>query len=119
MSKGAPILTYIYDLDRRHCTYVSGSLLDDLGFTPELIDEVGARIFDILTHEQDRAGLAAHRETLRSAADDAVIPIEFRIRCPSGEWRRLVSFERPFTRVGDGPVTQILGIAEDVTDRRP
>ncbi len=109
---GAAILTYVYDLECRYCTYVAGSLFDDLGCTPDAIDFMSAHFLASLTHEEDRPRIAAHHDALRSMNDDAVAKIEYRIKTPSGHWRWLVSRDRPFLRDRNGRIVEILCMAE-------
>jgi PAS domain-containing protein len=118
-SRLTPSLTYVYDLERQHNTYFAGSLLEHLGFPQNALNAIGADFFRLYVHEADRARLAAHHDAMRSQPDDGILEIEYRVRIPSGEWRRLKSCERPFTRDRSGRcVTQILGAAKEIADRK-
>jgi len=113
-----PLVTYVYDLDQRHNTYVAGSLFQHLGFSLDAMDVLSSNFFALLTHPADRERIAAHHAALGSQPNDAVVEIEYRVKAASGEWRWLVSRDRPYNRDRDGRVTQILGVAEEIADRR-
>jgi PAS domain S-box-containing protein len=114
-----PLLTYVYDLDRQHNTYFAGSLFEHLGFPSASLSQVGGNFFNVIVHEADRARLASHHEAMRSQPDEAILEIEYRVTTPSGEWRWLKSRDRPFNRDRSGHrVTQILGSAEEISDRK-
>jgi PAS domain S-box-containing protein len=110
----SPDLLYLYDLVERRNIYANREIVKVLGYSPEQIQEMGDRVFEITLHPDDATKVAKHHETL-SSAEDEVLEIEYRIRDSQGRWRWLHSRDKAFSRAEDGTVRQIIGIAKDVT----
>jgi PAS domain S-box-containing protein/putative nucleotidyltransferase with HDIG domain len=111
-----PNLIYVYDLRERRNIYSSREVTAFLGYTAEQIREAGSALLDNLIHPDDVPGVAEHHARCEVADDGDVLEHEYRMRDASGSWRWLRSRDVPFARDSAG-VVQILGVAEDVTDR--
>jgi signal transduction histidine kinase len=57
-------------------------------------------------------------EQYQLAEDDTVIETEYRMRHSNGEWRWLHTYNTIFTRDSNGEPRQILGTAQDITERK-
>jgi PAS domain S-box-containing protein len=62
--------------------------------------------------------LTEHLKRFRDATDSEIFEIDYRMRHKNGEWRWLRSQETVFARNADGLPYQILGAAEDITERK-
>jgi PAS domain S-box-containing protein len=114
----SPNLIYIYDLVENCNVYANRGVLDFLGYTPLEIKEIGSELFDNILHPDDVQVVAAHHARFVNASDNATFEIEYRMKHSSGEWRWLHSRDTLFARTQEGLGTQILGICEDITDRK-
>jgi PAS domain S-box-containing protein len=114
----APVLLYVYDLDQHRNIWINNAIASILGYAPEEMQVMGAELLPVLLYEDDAAGYASHRSSLRQLRDDETVEFEYRMRHKDGSWRWLVSRERAFTRNTGGDVAQVAGAAQDITDRK-
>ena len=113
-----PNLIYIYDIKTRRNVYSNSRILQILGYSPEEIKSRGDRLFVTLLHPEDFTKVAAHHDQLASALNEQVCELEYRMRHVDGNWVTMRSLDKPFTRDEAGKVEQIIGFAEDITERR-
>ena len=113
-----PGTVYIYDLAERRNVYINRDLLTSFGYTPEETQAMGGDLLLQVFHPDDLPHIAAHHESWRQASEGESREIEYRVCSKAGEWRWLHSREAVFTRDDSGQVTQVLGIAQDITKRR-
>lgn len=113
-----PSLVYIYDLNTERCTYVNHAVEDVLGFTRDKltspVDESDQRIMDF--HAMHSA--EPWRSRIMRATDDDVVVHEYETYDLAGVRRWLECYDRVLARDDSGRVTQILRVANDITDRR-
>ncbi len=109
---------YVYDIKERRNVFVNPRLASQLGFTPNDLKEMGSDFLPLLLHPDDWEPASAHFETLRKAPDGSVLGHEFRMRHSDGHWRWFISREMVFLRDADGWPRQILGAAQEITDRK-
>ena len=69
-------------------------------------------------HPDDLPRVEWANEQCQTAEDGAVIETEYRIRHANGEWRWFSVRNTIFVRDTEGTPTQILGAAQDITDRK-
>ena len=112
-----PGTVYIFDLSGQHNVYVNQHWLGAYGYSVEETQAMGANLINIF-HPDDLPLINAHHEAWRDAADDKTRTIEYRIRDNQGNWHCLSSREKPFSRDAEGKVSQILGIANDITEQK-
>jgi PAS domain S-box-containing protein len=118
IADATPGALYIYDLIEQRNVYVNHQIVELLGYTPEQIQTIGSQLFPQLMHPDDFARLPARIERFKYAKDDEVIEGEYRMRHANGEWRWFWSRDIIFTRTDDGLPRQVLGTAQDITDRK-
>jgi PAS domain S-box-containing protein len=112
-----PGTVYIYDLDQQSNVYVNHHWLSAFGYTAEETQAMGDELYTKIFHPDDLPQIAEHHQNWRQARVREIRTIQYRVRSKEGEWRWLFSRETPFLRTETGEVSQILGIAHDVTDR--
>ena len=112
-----PGTVYVYDLAESRNIYVNRHFFTVFGYSNEQIEAMGS---DVLTlfHPDDLPTIVAHHQAWHVADDGEMRKLEYRIRDSDGAWRWLISRETPFARNPGGQVSQILGIANDVTARK-
>ena len=116
--EATPNLLYIYDLAEHRNVYANRQATANLGYSPEQLQAMGANLFASIAHPDDLPGIDEHHRKLAAAPDGAVFEIEYRLRHADGSWRWLHSRDVPFARDGDGGTRQILGAAEDISERK-
>lgn len=113
-----PGTVYIYDLVACRNVFVNRHWLSAYGYTAEETQAMGGELQAQVVHPEDQARTELHHAAWRQALSGELRDIEYRIRHKNGEWCWLHSRETAFTRNDRGEVTQILGIAQDITQDR-
>lgn len=113
-----PGTVYIFDLATRSNVYVNRHWLTAYGYSPDETTAMGSDLLTRIFSADDLARITAHHAAWRSAGEGEVREIDYQVRSKGGEWHWLHSRETAFTRDAAGQVTQILGIAHDVTESR-
>ena len=114
-------LIYIYDLEEQRNIYSNQYVTSALGYTPLEIQQMGQNLFPQIIHPEDLPQILARakmQETLTINDDDSLWAIEYRIRHADGSWRWWYSRNHPFRYYPDGRAKQIVGFAQDITDRK-
>ncbi len=109
-----PGTVYIYDLVEHRNIYVNQHWLRAFGYSAEETQAMGSDLIQIF-HPDDLPNIFANHIAWREATDGETRSIEYRIRNKEGGWHWLISQESPFARDMSGKVSQILGIAHDIT----
>ena len=113
-----PDVLYVYDLPTRANVYANRGLDAVLGYAPEDVRAMGAAFHALLIHPDDAARAAKHYVRLRSLAPGETADFAYRMRARDGAYRWLWSRETPLHYDAEGHVTQVVGVAQDVTARR-
>jgi PAS domain S-box-containing protein len=71
-----------------------------------------------LVHPDDQKAFREQKQSIRTAADGEMHTIEYRARHKSGHYVWLLCQEVVFARDEAGTVTQVLGIAQDITEKK-
>ena len=114
----SPNLIYIYDLFENCNVYANREVFAFLGYTPLEIKIMGSELFAKILHPDDAEVVAKHHARFANAPDNATYDVEYRMKNASGEWRWLRSRDTLFARTQEGLGNQILGICEDITERK-
>ena len=113
-----PNLIYTYDLKEKKNTYTNREVLEFLGYSPENIKKMGAKLFASLLHPDDAGVVNGHHARFHTSNENEVHEIEYRMKRSDGQWRWLRSRDVLFSRDEKGQAQQILGSAEDITERK-
>jgi two-component system cell cycle sensor histidine kinase/response regulator CckA len=116
----SPHVLYVLDLASQRSLYASKSYWSQLGYSPEeslALDQSGRSIYGEI-HPDDLQRLPQLFGRWRNASDKEVIYTEVRLRHKEGHWRTLRHTNMVFERDVNGAATQVVGVAEDVTERR-
>jgi len=113
-----PNVLYVYDLQERKHLFLNRNASRILGI-PEAEKEMpGADLLSRIIHPDDLPKGRAHLQKMASAAPDSVHEMEYRLKDTDGSWRWFRSYDTVFRRDEHGRVTQIIGSARDITDRK-
>jgi PAS domain S-box-containing protein len=111
-AQASPDVLWIYDVDARRFEYVSPSVKELLGYSPEEVQGDGDIWLDQI-HEQDRALV---EKMLRQATLEEQEPVEYRIvRDGAQMWVRDKAFALPAEA---GNSRRVAGLARDVTEAK-
>ena len=118
ITSAIPDILYVYDLTEQRNTFINHEITSVLGYTLEQITAMGGDMLTRTMHPEDLQWMAEHQLRYFSASDDDVLEVEFRMQHIDGSWRWLFSRELIFMRSAAGIPLQVLGIAQDVTERK-
>lgn len=113
-----PDLLFVYDLSEEQNTYVNREITTMLGYTAEEVQAMGPGGITALLHPDDRERARELTHHMASAQDGEILEVEYRMKHAIGAWRWLALRQTVFTRTADGRIKQILGIGQDVTERK-
>ncbi len=116
--EATPDLVYVYDVVRDRNVYANRNLEAVLGYTGDAIRELPDGGITAMIHPDDLPAVLANYAHIRTIADGENASVTYRMRHRDGSWRYLQSIETPFERDEQGALTQIVGIARDVTQMR-
>jgi PAS domain S-box-containing protein len=118
IADASPNILYLYDLQEHRNVYVNREIGTILGYTPEEIQVMGANLLQNLIHPDDFTRLPEQYAKLYAAQEGEILEFEYRMRHANGEWRWLYSRDSIFSRDATGCARQIIGTAQDVTERK-
>ncbi|HBB35335.1 MAG TPA: hypothetical protein DDZ80_00450 [Cyanobacteria bacterium UBA8803] len=118
MADASPNILYIYDLIENRNIYTNRNIATILGYTPAEIQAMGAMLLPMLMHPDDLPKHLDGLHRIHTVADGDILELEYRLRHANGEWRWIYSRYTIFTRTPDGAVQQIIGTAQDISDRK-
>ena len=108
----SPDVLFIYDLPGKRHTFASAAIEPTLGYTAEAFTQLR---LDRLVHPEDLAHVQRWLDGF-SPSSTAVREIDFRVRHANGTTRWLNVRASVFQH--DGNVREIVGAAQDITDKR-
>jgi PAS domain S-box-containing protein len=114
MENAMPGMLYVYDLQKQVYVYINHNATNMLGYSWEEIELLGNNFVLLLIHPDDLSKIPRWtNEPTRTVKDT-----EFRIKTKNGDWCWLSSRDTVFQRDKKGNVTQIIGLAQDITQRK-
>ncbi|MEM1269462.1 MAG: PAS domain S-box protein, partial [Bacteroidota bacterium] len=118
LAETMPAILYVFDLVEQRNVYANKELFSVLGYSAEDVQAMGDQMMGMIMHPDDQERIGAHWGQLLETADEETLSIEYRCRHADGSYRWLVSYEKVLNRQPNGQARQIIGIVEDVTERR-
>ncbi|HEU4325579.1 MAG TPA: PAS domain S-box protein [Roseiflexaceae bacterium] len=113
-----PQILYVFDLAEQRSIYINREIQKLLGYSAEQIRAMGPALFPAIMHPDDLPRWSAHLLRFAGAQDRDALDLECRVRHADGSWRWLYCRETVFVRDRDGTPRQVLGSAQDITDRK-
>lgn len=111
-----PDIIHVLDLTTKRSIFVNHPLANLLGYPTEQIAEISLDVLRQLTHPDDHARLAEHYARL--AEDGQVAEIQVRVFLGNGEEHWFLNRDMIFARDEMGRPSQILSIAQDITESK-
>jgi two-component system cell cycle sensor histidine kinase/response regulator CckA len=113
-----PSVLYVYDVVLRRHLFLNRAAADALNMSFSQLQLALKEGLGDLMHEDDLRRFAERTNRWQQLRDGEVSVFEYRMRHADGSWRWFVSRDAVFARAADGTVSQIIGIATDVTDQK-
>lgn len=115
----APLCFYRYDLVAQRTMVGTSRLAAMLGYTTSAaLQQLEDDIIPRLLHPDDQPRFLSHVARFGSLPDAATIEFDYRLCHADGSWRWFRSRDRLFSRAADGTPQQIVGVVEDITERK-
>ncbi|AFY56772.1 PAS domain S-box [Rivularia sp. PCC 7116] len=118
ITDSSPNTIYIYDLEKQQNIYTNHEIATILGYSRQQIQEMANNLFVNIIHPEDLPKVFSQNQKISTAKDGEIYETEYRVKQADGKYRWLYSRDTVFNRNEDGLVTQILGVATDITERK-
>ena len=118
IADATPNILYLYDAIENRNIYINSRIKDILGYSPEEIRKMKGAFFKKLLHPGDAPVIAALWKRFLKANDGDIIESEYRLKNYNGDWRWFYSRDIVFKRTSGGQLKLVLGISQDVTERK-
>ncbi len=118
ITDATPNLLYIYDVITNRNIYINPLITNILGFSQDQIKQVGSQFFQSVLHPEDACVFERLKERFDHAGYKDILESEYRMKNVHGEWRWFQSRDVIFKKTSRGLPQLILGIAQDITERK-
>ncbi|HEX6914185.1 MAG TPA: PAS domain-containing protein [Chitinophagaceae bacterium] len=118
IAETSPGIIYVYDLRQQSTKYVNRTVAHKLGYETDEWLQSQEDFVDRFIHPDDISLVRSNFDAFRSAADDEIRSISFRIKDASGGFRWMRTYESVFRRDPESVVSEVIGIALDITDEK-
>lgn len=118
LTEAVPGILYIYDLVEHRNVFINRQITDVLGYTPDQVQALGSDVLSKLLHPDDLDRVPRHLAQFQTAPDHHVFEFEFRMRSAQGNWVWFHTQEVVFRRSPDGAPNQILGLSQEIMQRK-
>lgn len=119
IADASPTILYLFEVKSGSVLYINKEIDSVLGYTPNEIIALGDKAISELYHPADAAQMM---ERLHEYNDPehpkSLFQFECRMKHKNGGWRWLLVREIVFKRTVDGKISEVLGAALDITERR-
>ncbi len=117
LSSLAPDQIFVKDLDSGRILYENRPLAALLGYAPAEVLALGPDFISSRVHADDRIFLTTHGDRFDELARKGVVAFECRYLDKANIWRTFLIRETIYEKTRDGRITQILGVAQDISKR--
>jgi PAS domain S-box-containing protein len=118
ISDTVPHLIYIFDLEAGRNLFCNKTSETILGYTPAELRALSAEAYADLVHPEERHIVATLPRRVADLPEGVMAEAEFRMRRKDGAYRWLHTWDVVFAHGADGRASQILGVAQDVTETK-
>jgi len=118
IAENAASQIYIYDIINHKSIYTNRNAAESLGYSKAQIYEMGDNLLPTIIHPEDMPRVRQQLTRFAEVSDNRIYDVEYRVRDVDGQWRWLWARESVFKRSPDGAVWQIMGTAQDITERK-
>ncbi len=118
IAENSTSIIYLYDLQTSKNVYSNRHAAEVLGFTQAQIMEMGDNFLPAMMHPEDLPRVVQQHTHFATVTDKRVFDLEFRLKDADGNWHWMWTRETVFNRHANGVARQILGTAQDITERK-
>jgi PAS domain S-box-containing protein len=118
IAETSPEILYVFDLLEGRNVYANHRGEQILGYAPEQIAEIGDRFAEVLLHPDDKARVLNDLARVGDLCEGEVLEHDYRMLHADGSYRWLRARNVVFSRTDDGRAWQMLGLAQDITERK-
>src|SRR4029450_1378834 len=118
IASASPVILYVFDLQTREVIYLTGRVLEILGYSKKELSSMAPHFMLALAQPSEVDEHTAHLARLQTIHPDEIVQREFRLRNASGDWVWLSSRETVFKYDKTTGAQEIIGTATDITQRR-
>ena len=111
----SPDVIFVVDPDTNRNLWSSRNLIEH-GYTGQQLRDLGNHTIEMLVHPDDRSRVREQNVAVQKLPNGEVVRIRYRIRVEDDGYRWFARSVTPFARDSAGRVTQMLGLASDVTE---
>ena len=112
----SPNVVYIHDLEENKTIFLNQTGLKLIGTTWKDVKALEDRIQPLIIHPDDMILVKETIEKVKNSIDEEVFEHEYRIKNADGNWTPILARDTAFKRDENKKVTQLLGIAIDITE---
>ena len=109
-------IVYIHDLQENKIIFLNQAGLKLIGTTWEKIKGIGDKAQPLIIHPDDMVSVFETIEKVKKSINNEVFEHEYRIKNAEGNWSPILARDIAFKRNENKEVTQLLGIAIDITE---
>ncbi|MFM1841500.1 MAG: hypothetical protein RLZZ490_231, partial [Cyanobacteriota bacterium] len=118
ITDASPDVLYVFDIQAQRNVYVNRQSHALLGYSPEEFQAMGDEFLTTLIHPDDIDSALKHFERIQRAQPGMILENEYRVRSKDGSWRWFLSRDVIFKYNEAGQVEQVVGVAQDITQRK-
>ena len=114
----SPDIIEVWDFGSGSSRWSNRPIGSALGYTDRDVVEMNGNLVGNIVHDDDRAAFADAMAAARTAADDQVTHLDYRMIAKDGSKRWFSRRTAPLMRGKDGRVAQIVSVIRDTTDAK-
>ncbi|MFT6738931.1 MAG: two-component system CheB/CheR fusion protein [Paraglaciecola sp.] len=114
----SPNNIYIYDLETQETIFSNSSTTELVGYTSEELSKMEDKVLETVVHPEDIRKVQANHRKMRTAKENEVHTVQYRLIKENEETKWVESVNKPFEINEDGTVKTIIGIATILEKRR-
>ncbi|MEB3160516.1 MAG: ATP-binding protein, partial [Synechocystis sp.] len=118
ITDASPDVLYVFDIQAQRNIYVNRQSQKLLGYSPEEFQTMGDRFLTTLIHPDDIDNALKHFAQIQRARPGMILENEYRVQSKNGSWRWFLSRDVIFKYDEAGQVEQVVGVAQDITQRK-
>src|SRR5687768_11409722 len=113
--EASPAITFLFDTVNNRQIFISGKVLEVLGYTHDELVQMNSNFLLQLIHPRDLESLIQHMQNILKENSNDTTQVEFRFKHKDERYRWLRTYEVIFSRDGDGQPELILGKTFEIT----
>jgi len=118
VAETTPDILHIYDLEEEKNVYANRNVYSNLGYSKEDLQEYKSLVVPSIVHPDDYQKLVNYYKAFKTAKENEVREIEYRLKNKKGDYLWMSNRETVFSRDSKRQVKQVIGVVQDVTRKK-